>query len=417
MDKYYNYHKHDDYSNVRTPDVAVQFDDYVDRARELGHDAVFTTNHGISTDVFYAYDKCKKNNLKMIFGIETYIVKDIEENERGRHMVMIALNKQGYKDINRLNSKANTDGFYYHPRLQLDWLLEVDPTNIIVTSACVNSVLKIDGAIDLLKNHFKDNFYLEVQPHDEELQIEWNKHILALSKEYGIPLIHANDSHYIYPEGYKGKEGRDIFLESKEMSYGSEDNFILDYPDYNTIIERYNSQGVLNDEQIEKSLKNTLVFEQVEDLGLKKNIKMPTMHPNLSFNERYNKLEDLIKDKWTEEEKRLKGFDLPPNDFDDYSKAISNELHVVKETNDEVHTADYFLFNYELVKKALNEYNGYLTYSGRGSAVSYYLNYLLGFTKIDRVWAQKEVPIYPSRFISKTRLLETKSLPDYMLVA
>jgi DNA polymerase III alpha subunit len=410
MSKYYNYHKHDHWSNIRTPDVAVKFTDYVDRAIELGHDAVFTTNHGVSSDVFYSYDVCKKNNIKMIFGIEVYVTKDIKEKERGRHMVMIALNKQGYKDINKLNSKANVEGFYYHPRLQLDWLLDINPENVIVTSACVNSVLKIDGALELLHSHFKDNFYLEVQNHNEDIQKEWNKKILKYHEKYNINLIHANDSHYIYPEGYKGREGRDIFLASKGMSYGDEDSFILDYPDTDIIIERYEKQGILNEKQIKNSIQNTLIFERCEDLGLKKNIKMPTIYPDLSFDERYNKLTNIIKDRWYEKKEELLKNGI--TDFTQYNEAIRNELKVIKDTNKEVHTADYFLFNYELVKIAINKYGGVLSTSARGSAGSFFLNNLLGLVGIDRVWAQKNVPIYPSRFISKTRLLETKSLAD-----
>ena len=412
MDNYYNYHKHDDYSNIKTPDVAIQFDDYIDRAIELGHNAVFTTNHGVSTDVFYAYDKCKENGLDMIFGIEVYITKYVEEKERGKHMIMIALNKQGYKDINKLNSRANTEGFYYHPRLQLDWLLEIDPTNVIVTSACVNSVLKIDGALHLLRNHFGDNFYLEVQNHNEDIQKDWNLKILEYHEQYDIPLIHANDSHYIYPTGYKGRDGRDLFLSSKGMSYGDEDNFILDYPDYDTVLDRYVTQGILTKEQARASLDNTMVFDKAKDLDFKKNIKMPTIYKDLSFDERYNKLQNTIIDEWTKEREKLKKYNLTDEDFQEYNSAIMNELKVVKETNDEVHTADYFLLNYEIVKRATSMYDGCLTFGGRGSAVSYYLNYLLKFTKIDRVLLQKDVPIYPSRFISKTRLLETKSLAD-----
>jgi DNA polymerase III alpha subunit len=412
MSKYYNYHKHDDYSNIRTPDVAIQFKNYIDRAIEIGHDAVFTTNHGTSTDVFYAYDKCKDNNLKMIFGIEAYIAKDVKEKVRGNHIVLIALNHDGYRSINKINSRANTDGFYYHPRVQLDWLLELNPKDVVVTSACTNSVLKIEGSLELLHEHFGDHFLLEIQSHNEEMQRGWNKKILDIHNKYGIKLIHGNDSHYIYESGVLGKEGRTIFLNSKGMSYGDEDDFMLDYPEYGTILNRYNEQGIIPMKSAKEAIDNTLIFEQAEDLNFKKNIKMPTIYPDLTYEERFGKLKDIVIKQWNKEKVELSKYNLTKKQFDKYTTAIYNEMKVVKETNEEVHTSDYFLFNYEAVKLATEKYGGKLSYSGRGSSVSFYTNYLLNFTKIDRIFAQEDVPIYPSRFISKTRLLETRSIPD-----
>ena len=85
--------------------------------------------------------------------------------------------------------------------------------------------------------------------------------MLELSKRYNISIIHANDSHYIYPQDSKY---RDLFLKAKGIIYEEENDFILDYPDYDEIVKRYEIQGVLNKNQIRNALENTLVFENAD---------------------------------------------------------------------------------------------------------------------------------------------------------
>ena len=116
-----------------------------------------------------------------------------------------------------------------------------------------------------LNDKFKGHFFLEVQDHDADIQKNFNKMALEYRELYNIPLIHANDSHYIYPED---KEYRDLFLKGKEMVYSDEGEFILDYPDAQTIVNRYIKQGVLNKEEIIEALENTLIFDEAEELTI-----------------------------------------------------------------------------------------------------------------------------------------------------
>jgi DNA polymerase III alpha subunit len=219
--------------------------------------------------------------------------------------------------------------------------------------------------------------------------------LLRLQSQYHCKLIHANDSHYIYP---KQANDRAKFLKGKGMNYADEDSFILDYPDYNTIVERYHQQGLLADWQIKEALDNTLVFDNCEDLYFDKEIKMPTIYPNEDSNE---KLKTILVQKWKEEKPNVN-----PDKIPQYLQAINYEYQIVKETN----MADYFLLNERIVALAKEKYNGVLTRTGRGSAVSFYINKLLGFTEIDRL--ESEVPLYPTRFMSVARILQTRSLPD-----
>lgn len=406
--RYVNYHKHTHYSNISTPDCIVKPIDYVNRAKELGHQTLVTTEHGYAGNVFEYYTLAKQNDLKLIFGIEYYYVNNRHAKDKSNtHLMIVAKNKNGMKQMNRILSESNRTGFYYKNRVDKELVLSLNPNDVIVTSTCAMSYVGRhddyeESFIEPFLKHFGENFFLEIQPHTHEIQVEYNKKILDLHNKYGIPLIHANDSHYIYPEQ---KTERDLFLRGKNIWYPEEEGFILDYPDIDTILERYEQQGVFTREQAESAIKQTLIMENFDDIEMDNHtIKMPTLYPELTPQQRVEKLKEIIKEKWNEERKNL-----PKEMYPKYKEAIQEEMKVIEETNDVVHTADYFLLNHEIVKRAI-EKGGVLTDTGRGSAPSFYLNKLLGFTKIDRINAP--IPLYSSRFMSKSRLLETRSLPD-----
>lgn len=398
---YHNYHKHTHYSNIFTPDVIVKPQDYINRMKELNHTIYFTTEHGYGGNFLEAYDLCKINNFKMVYGAEAYFVDNRHEKDKGNyHIILIALNKQGFYDINQILAEANKTGYYYKPRIDLELLLSINPKNIIVTTACISGRLSGENAIENfllpMQNYFGKNFYLEIQAHNSVSQIEYNNNIKKLSKEYGISIIHANDTHYIKPED---KKYRDIFLKGKGIIYKEEaEEFIVDYPDYETIIKRYSTQGIFTDNEIKEALNNTLIFDKCEDLQFNKDIKMPKIYSDEEAN---INLKKIINAKWHIEKQHI-----PVEKHNDYIEAIKREMDIIEKTN----MANYFILNERIINKAINKYNGILTRTGRGSAVSFFVNKLLGFTEIDRLDA--EVPLYPTRFMSVVRILESKSLPD-----
>ncbi len=398
--RYNNYHKHCHYSNIRTLDCVVKPQDYIDRAKELNHTTIFTTQHGWTGNFLEMYDLCEQNNLKMIYGAELYIVKNrFEKDNSNNHIIIIGKNQDAFHQLNEIMSESNKTGFYYKPRIDLELLLKLNPKNFIITSACVAGILKDQENINIflepILKYFGNHFYLETQSHIHEYQAKHNRKILELSKQYNISIIHANDSHYIYPED---SYARDMFLKGKGLKYDEEDGFVLDYPNYETIINRYKKQGILSEKQAIEAIKNTLIFDECETLYFNKEIKMPTIYPNENANK---KLKSIIIQKWNEERKNIN-----PERHKEYIEGIAFEYDIIRKTN----MADYFLLNERIIDKAVNEYDGILTRTGRGSAVSFYINKLLGFTEIDRFEA--EVPLYPTRFMSTTRILESKSLPD-----
>lgn len=398
MQRYENYHKHTHYSNIVTLDVVVKPEDYMKRAKELGHKIYFTTEHGYNGNIYEALTLAEKYDLKVVSGMEAYYVPDRKEKDKSNyHLVLIALNTEGYKDLNYLLSESNVSGFYYKPRIDEELLFSINPKNIIVTTACVAGRLREEQGreewILKMKNYFKDNFYLEVQAHPCQVQANYNKMILYYHNKYNIPIIHANDSHYILPEEAKY---RSMFLKAKGINYPEEDDFILDYPDSDTLIKRYKEQGVLNDSQIQEALNNTLIFDKAKKLDINKEIKLPQI-----FNNPLDKLKQILNNAWAEERKNI-----PHEKWEEYLKAIREETKVIEDTN----MAAYFVLNYYIIKNAIEKHNGVITKTGRGSAPSFYINKLLGFTNIDRVSAP--IKLFPSRFMSTTRVLTSRSLAD-----
>ncbi len=402
MKRYNNYHKHDYYGNIKSLDVVVSPLEYIQRAKELDGDKAifFSTNHGYQGNIYEYYTLCKENNVKLIAGVEAYYVPDrFEKDRRNYHLIIIAKNKNGYKQINSIMSEANTTGFYYKPRVDDELIFKLNPNDVVITTACIASRLRdIEGAEDWIikmKEYFKDNFYLEVQNHNVESQKEYNKRLLEYSEKYNIPIIHANDSHYIYE---KDSKYRDLFLKAKGITYGEEDSFILDYPNYETILKRYENQGILTREQAKIALDNTLIFDSLEGIEFDYEIKMPYISDNPS-----KELGGIIKKEF---EKEIKEKHINIKRKEEYIQAIKEEWKVIEETK--MH--EYFLINYKMVHLAVNKYNGIITKSSRGSAPSFYINKLLGFTSLDRL--NSPITLYPSRFMSTTRILQSKSLPD-----
>ena len=388
-----------------TPDSVIKTEDLAKRAVAMGQKTISTVEHGYFGSIFDYYETAQEYGLKLIFGIEYYFVKDRFEKDRtNSHLLVVAKNEEGRREMTSIMSEANKTGFFYHPRIDEELLFSLTPENVIVTTACLSSPLNSyseDEAMRFLskaKEHFGDNFYIEVQPHTNIKQVEFQKKILKYNRTFGFPLILGVDSHYIKLEDDKI---RDLFLKGKNIHYPAEDGFTMDYPSISEIVDRLKLQGVLTDAQIEEAITNTLVARDFEGVSLDKEIKMPSLYPDKSHEEKIKILKGLINEKWEEDRK-----EIPEEKWGEYIEAIREEIKIIEETKME----DYFLLNHTIIEKAVNEHGGVITSTGRGSGASFYVNKLLGLTDIDRVGAP--ITLYPTRFMSKSRILETRSLPD-----
>lgn len=391
-----NYHRHSHYSNIMTPDSSVNNEAYAKRAVELGDKILSSCEHGFQGNYFETFELAKKYGLKFVYGAEAYWVKDrFAQDKTNNHLCLFARTNKGRKAINLALAEANETGYYYKPRLDLELILNLPEEDVFITSACVGfwHYEDSDEIVLKLSSKFKNNFMLEVQYHNTPKQNELNKRIVDLSNKHGIAIIAGMDSHYIYQEQHQ--ERLEVLL-SKGISYEEEDGWYMDYPSNEDIVLRYTEQGILTKDKIFEAMENTKIFESFEDFEnidiFSQRIKLPSLYPNLSQEEKDDKLKKLLNEKWIEYRKLI-----PKEKWAEYIQEIKKEVDIVCQ----VKMSDYLLYDYEVVKRA-QEKGGMITPSGRGSAVSFFINTLLGLSKIDRISAP--VKLFPERFMSPSRV-------------
>lgn len=401
-----NYHKHTYMSNLYSMDSIASPEDYAKRAVELGHKVLSSTEHGWQSRYWDYYSLAKKYGLKFVFGTEAYYVKDRNENDRENcHIVILAKNENGRQSINNILSEANKTGYYYRPRVDEELIFSLPPDDVFITSRCIAfwnyGYEYADEFVEKMHNYFGNNFMLEIQGHLAPKQVELNQHIKNLAKRLSIEMIVGLDSHYIKPED---AGMRDEALKSKGIVYEQEDGFYMDYPDDQTVLNRFMEQGIWTEAEVQKAMDNTdicLTFGDYEGVSVfSKEIKLPTIYPEKTQQERNKLFTKLISKEF---KKYMK--DIPKEEYNRYYDGVKEEVAVYRDTG----MVDYRLLNYKVIKRGV-ELGGVITDTARGSARSFFTTTLLGFSKIDRFTSAVE--LYPSRFMSTTRILETHSLPD-----
>lgn len=407
-----NYHKHTSLSNVYTKDSPLIHKDYWDelKRRYGSQECIYTTvEHGWAGNYFKTYDDLEKyntknnTNIRFIFGAEAYWVKDRHEEDKSNcHIILLARNDNGRKAINKIISIANKDGYYYRPRIDIELLNMLPGEDVMITTACIafwNKYEDIDEIVKYLADRFK-YFYLEVQSHNTESQKKLNKHIINMHNELNIPIIAGVDSHVITENQMADRED---LLESAHISYEDEDGWYMDYPTYDILFERFKKQDILKNEEIKEAIENTNSIFQFEKIELDRSLKVPVIKSlrGKTQEERNKIFENILKNEWKEQK-----WDINKDKYEEYKKEIKHDIKEIEACN----MADYFILSYYVMKYGQEKYGGVLTPTGRGSAVSMYLNKLLRLTKVDKV--NSSVLMYSERFLTKERVLESHTPPD-----
>lgn len=407
-----NYHKHTSLSNRYMKDSPLLPIDYWNelKARYGDKPCIYTTvEHGWAGNYFKQYDDLEKfnkkngTNIRWIYGAEAYWVKDRHEPDRSNcHIVLLARTDKGRKAINKILSIANKDGYYARPRIDLELIGQLPYDDVMITTACVAFWNKYDNIADIVKHLAESfpHFYLEVQAHDTPEQKELNRHIIQISEELNVPIIAGCDSHVITESQMLD---RDELLKSGNIHYEDEDGWYMDYPTYDVLFERFKQQGVLTDDQIKSAINNTNVLFEFEDIKLDRSLKVPVIKDlrNKTQAERNHIFEQILKDEWF-----LQKADINKDKLQQYYQEIKHDIGEIEACN----MADYFILSYMVMKRGQEKYGGILTPSGRGSAVSMYLNKLLRLTKVDKV--NSPVLMYSERFLTKERVLDSHTPPD-----
>lgn len=267
--------------------------DYVNKAKSLGLTHIAMTDHGTMASMIEFHEACKKASITGIIGMEAYIVDDRLDHSADKlhtehHLVLLAKNKEGVKNLLRIHNDAHINGFYGKPKTDMSTLKKYGK-NIIGLSACVSGeipqlILKGDmkGAVDKL-NEYKsclDEFYLEIQPGDFEDQEKVNKGVLYLAYKTRTPFVATNDIHYLNKEDCLM---HDVHVKdrrkdtSKEMIYADTCYYLMSEEE---LYESFPRSEYVTDKIVTAAIENTNAIAAKCDGEVEYNFEMPK-YPDL----------------------------------------------------------------------------------------------------------------------------------------
>ncbi len=396
QNKFVHLHVHTEYSLL---DGSSRIGDLLDRAKELGMDAIAITDHGAMFGVVDFYKKAVERGIKPILGCEIYVAinKYTEKEPKDKnqyHLVLLAENNTGYKNLMKIVSEGYVNGFYYKPRVDHDVLRKYSE-GIIALSGCLAGEVQrylLDENYDTAKRialEYNDifgqnNFFLELQDHGLEEQKRINEMLIKMSRETGIPLVATNDVHYLKREDALV---HDVLL-CIQTGKTIDDEDRMKFPTNEFYLKSYDEMLDLFG-YVKEALDNTVW------IGERCNVTLDfhTLHlPKYEVPEGYTNVEYLKK--------------LCIEGLKRRYKNITPEI--VERFNFEFNTivnmgyVDYFLIVWDFIKFAKD--NGIMVGPGRGSAAGSIVSYALGIIDIDPL----KYDLLFERFLNPERV----SMPD-----
>ena len=376
-------HLHTGYSLL---DGSSKIPELVRRVKELGMDACAITDHGVMYGVIEFYKACKAEGIKPIIGCEVYVApgsrfeKGKEKSaERYNHLILLAENDTGHKNLMKLVSRGFTEGFYYKPRVDYELLSEYHE-GIIASSACLAGIVPTklrngdyEGAKEeamRLKDIFgENNFFLELQDHGLSEQKFVNQGLMRISSETGIPLVATNDCHYLYKEDAEAHDvliciqtQKNVYDEDRMKYEGGQ--FYVKSPEEMEEVFHYIPEAIHNTEEIARRCNVEIEFGKYH----LPQYPVPEGYTSLSY---LNKLcEDGFK-------KRYEG-------ANEATEAMLRErLKYETDTITSMGFVDYFLIVWDYINFAKE--NHIAVGPGRGSAAGSIVAYCLGITGVDPI--------------------------------
>jgi DNA polymerase-3 subunit alpha len=397
--KFIHLHVHSHYSLL---DGLGKIDDILDRAKELKMDSIALTDHGVMYGAVEFYKKAKEKGIKPIIGCETYLAANGMENKRSKiddlryHLVLLAKNETGYKNLIKLISLAHIKGYYYKPRIDKE-LLKKHAKGLIATSACMageipqiaktKNLKKAEKAIlEYQKIFGKDNFYLELEYHENsEEQKQINQALIELSKKTGAKLVATCDIHYV---NKTDKEVQDVLL-CIQQNKKVDDTKRLTMKEFDLYMK--SEQEMLEHfKDVPQAVTNTREVAQKCNFELEMGVtKLPyfKIPGNQDENEYLRKLCEAGV------EKRY-----GKNPAKEVQERLDFELGVIQKMG----YSSYFLIVADFVNWAKEK--KIVVGPGRGSAAGSIVSYLLNITNIDPI----KYELLFERFLNPDRI----SMPD-----
>ena len=391
-------HVHTEYSLL---DGSSKIRELTARAKELGMDSMAITDHGVMYGVIDFYRAAREVGIKPILGCEVYVAPGSRfdrENGAGEdryyHLILLAENNTGYKNLMKIVSKGFVDGFYYKPRVDLD-LLETYHEGIISLSACLAGEVQkylARGMYEEAKRSAlryseifgKDHFYLELQDHGIPEQKMVNQGLLRLSQETGLELVATNDVHYTFAEDAKAHDillciqtGKKVTDEDR-MRYEGGQYYCKSEEEMRKLFP-YAQEAIDNTHKIAERCNVEIEFGVT---------KLPKYEVPEGFDS-WTYLNHLCRE----------GFKTRyPDDDGTLSRRLDYELGVIKTMG----YVDYFLIVWDFINYARSQ--NIMVGPGRGSAAGSIVSYTLGITNIDPV----RYNLLFERFLNPERV----SMPD-----
>jgi DNA polymerase III subunit alpha len=398
---YVGLHVHTHYSlfdGVATPE------EYIDRAVELGMSALAITDHGTLSGHRELYRIAKAKGVKPILGVEGYFCADrfdkrakAERTEPTdmvyNHIILLAKNQLGLENLNKINEIAWTEGYFSKPRFDFE-VLEKYSEGIIVLSGCLSGIIakalehgeyaQAKKHIEWFKRVFKDDFYMELMPHNGA---EVNKQLADLADEFKVQTVVTPDCHHVdssqkeiqefkllmnsHAKVQKGvtydkaakhddmmKRLDYLYGEDRQMSFNKFDIHLLSYDEMKVAME---SQGIVREDMYINSI---AIADKIEDYDIKDGLNLlPVQYKNPDKELKSLALEGL----------KARGLDANQ----EYLDRLDEELEIIKAKN----FGPYFLVVQSMIAWAKKE--GIMVGPGRGSAAGSLLCYSLGITDID----------------------------------
>ena len=398
MSEFVHLHIHSEFSLL---DGANRIKDLPVRAKELGMKAMAITDHGVMYGAIDFYKACKKEGIKPIIGCEVYVAPrsrfDKEPiDKQYYHLILLAKNNQGYKNLSKLVSIGFTEGYYYKPRIDLE-VLEKYHEGLICLSAClagaVNQALlngQTEKAEEIALWHkrvFGEDYYIEIQNNGIREQVLANQKLVQLARKLDIPLVATNDAHYLKREDAYSHEILLCIQTGKRMS--DEDRMKFDTDElYVKSPEEMSEYFSAFPDAIENTVK----------IADKCNVEFEFGHtilPNYDVPPEYPTHYDFLKKLCDDGIKERYG----ENPSEEILKRAEYEIGVIKKMG----YVDYYLIVWDFIHYAKSQ--GIPVGPGRGSGAGSILAYAIGITDIDPM----KYGLLFERFLNPERV----SMPDF----
>ena len=437
-------HVHSQYSIL---DGAASVRGLIAKAKGDGMTALALTDHGNMFGAKEFYDVCKKEGIKPILGCETYVAetsrhnkKDAKVDRSGYHLILLAKNLVGYRNLLKLVSAAYTEGFYYKPRIDKE-LLEKHHEGLIVSSACLGGEVPqhimaghledADETIQWFKSIFGDDFYLELQRHPSQMQemrqnvyenqVLVNKEMLELAKKHEVKLICTNDIHFINEEDADAHDLLICLNTGKDL----DDPTRMRY----TKQEWFKTTAEMNAlfADVPEALTNTQeINDKIESYNLNSSPIMPVFPIPEEFGKeedyRARFTEEMLLEEFTEEwYTSIGGYDkvlrvkleadylahltwegAKPRYGEPFSEEVRERIEFELATIKKMGFPGYFLITQDFINEARRM--EVLVGPGRGSAAGSVVSYCVGITNIDPM----KYDLLFERFLNPDRI----SMPD-----